>query len=215
MPSHIYYRVGRYADAVRVNELAAKVDEAYIAACKAQGYYPAGYYGHNIHFLWTSSEMQGRYQAAIDAARRLVKAVDAYDLAKSLPSAEFYGFTPVATLLRFGQWDAMSWPSRRRRTALVLDTAVWLYARGFAHANQGRPAAARRPTATGWRRLIAAPTSAATTPRPFRPGRWSSCALELLDGEIARTSGDLDGAVDATSAPPAAIEPGLPYTEPP
>jgi hypothetical protein len=39
MPSHIYYRVGRYADAVRVNELAAKVDEEYLAACKAQGYY--------------------------------------------------------------------------------------------------------------------------------------------------------------------------------
>ena len=77
MPSHIYYRVGRYADAVRVNELAAKVDEDYIAACKAQGYYPAGYYGHNIHFLWTSSEMQGRYHASIDASRRLVKAIDA------------------------------------------------------------------------------------------------------------------------------------------
>ena len=61
------------------------MDEAYIAACKAQGYYPAGYYGHNIHFLWTSSEMSGRYQGAIDAARRLVKAVDAYNLAKPGP----------------------------------------------------------------------------------------------------------------------------------
>src|SRR5579863_1434701 len=81
MPSHIYYRVGRYADAVRVNELAAKVDEDYIAACRAQGYYPLGYYGHNIHFLWTSSEMEGRYHAALDAARRLVKAVDAVNAA--------------------------------------------------------------------------------------------------------------------------------------
>jgi hypothetical protein len=33
MPSHIYYRIGRYADAARVNELAAEVDEQYIAAC--------------------------------------------------------------------------------------------------------------------------------------------------------------------------------------
>ena len=47
----------------------------HIAACRAQGFYPAGYYGHNIHFLWTSAEMEGRYQAAIDASRRLVKAV--------------------------------------------------------------------------------------------------------------------------------------------
>ena len=79
MPSHIYYRVGRYADAVRVNEQAARVDEAYIAACQAQGFYPVGYYGHNIHFLWTSSEMQGRYQPP-RRSRRLVKAVDAPNL---------------------------------------------------------------------------------------------------------------------------------------
>ncbi|HEX6866758.1 MAG TPA: hypothetical protein VF122_05965, partial [Caulobacteraceae bacterium] len=77
MPAHIYYRVGRYADAVRANETAAKVDEDYIAQCRAQGFYPAGYYGHNIHFLWTASEMEGRYAAALDAANRLVTAVDA------------------------------------------------------------------------------------------------------------------------------------------
>jgi hypothetical protein len=80
------------------------VDEAYIAACKAQGFYPAGYYGHNIHFLWTSAEMQGRYQTAIGAARRLVKAVDAVNLSAQLPLGELYVFTPVATDLRFGKW---------------------------------------------------------------------------------------------------------------
>ena len=52
MPSHIYWRVGRYADASKSNEMAAAVDEAYIAACNAQGFYPAAYYPHNIHFLW-------------------------------------------------------------------------------------------------------------------------------------------------------------------
>src|SRR5580692_3194305 len=107
MPSHIYYRIGRYADAERVNELAARVDEDYIAACQAQGYYPAGYYGHNIHFLWTSAEMAGRYQTAIDAARRLVKAVDPYKLAAEVPSVEIYAFTPIATQLRFEKWDAV------------------------------------------------------------------------------------------------------------
>ena len=105
MPSHIYYRVGRYADSVRANEQAAMIDEAYVAACKAQGFYPVGYYGHNIHFLWTSSEMEGRYQAAIDAARRLVKTIDVNGLATAMPLAELYGFTPVTTLLRFGKWD--------------------------------------------------------------------------------------------------------------
>jgi len=43
--AHIYYRVGRYVDAAKVNTLAALVDEQYIAQCHAQGFYPVGYYG--------------------------------------------------------------------------------------------------------------------------------------------------------------------------
>ena len=58
MPSHIYWRVGRYADASAANVRAAGVDEEYIAACNAQGFYPAAYYPHNIHFLWAASSME-------------------------------------------------------------------------------------------------------------------------------------------------------------
>jgi hypothetical protein len=35
MPSHIYHRIGRYADAIRSNELAMLADEDYIAQCRA------------------------------------------------------------------------------------------------------------------------------------------------------------------------------------
>ena len=41
MPSHIYFRVGRYQDSALANIRAAEVDEAYIAQCNAQGFYPA------------------------------------------------------------------------------------------------------------------------------------------------------------------------------
>ena len=54
MPAHIYWRVGRYHDASEANVRAAAVDEAYIAQCNAQGFYPALYYPHNIHFLWAA-----------------------------------------------------------------------------------------------------------------------------------------------------------------
>jgi len=142
MPSHIYYRVGRYADAAAANEAAALVDEAYIASCRAQGFYPAGYYGHNIHFLWTSAEMEGRYQAAIDASRRLVKAVDAPNLSKQMSIAELYNFTPVVTLMRFGKYrEVLAEPAPEE--ALTLDTAMWLYAQAFAHANLGQVPAAQ------------------------------------------------------------------------
>jgi tetratricopeptide (TPR) repeat protein len=211
MPSHIYYRVGRYADAERVNELAAQVDEAYIAACKAQGYYPVGYYGHNIHFLWTSSEMEGRYATAIGAARRLVAAVDAVEAAKAIPQGELFVFTPIVTLLRFGRWDAiLAEPAPPE--ALKLDRAVWAYARGFAHANKGDLAAARADRAElaaiaggGFKTYDAAGVPAYA---------MTLLSLALLDGEIARVSGNLDAAIghfrDA-----ARIEGELPYTEPP
>jgi tetratricopeptide (TPR) repeat protein len=211
MPSHIYYRVGRYADAVHVNELAAVQDERYIAACHAQGYYPVGYYGHNIHFLWSSSEMQGRYRTALTAARRLIKAVDAVEQAKSIPQAQFYVFTPVATLLRFGKWDAIL-AEPPPPEALKLDMAVWLYARGFAHANKGDMAAARRDR-DELGHLVSADYSAFDA--WGIPGRQLvSLSMALLDGEISRRSGHLDQAISGFRNA-AALERGLAYTEPP
>ena len=40
MPSHIYYRVGRYADALAANKAAVAVDEAYIATVNPSGALP-------------------------------------------------------------------------------------------------------------------------------------------------------------------------------
>ena len=211
MPSHIYYRVGRYEDAVKVNILAASVDEDYIAACKAQGFYPVGYYGHNIHFLWTSSEMQGNYQAAIGASRRLVKAVDAYNVAKSMAPGELYAFTPVATLLRFGKWDEIL-AEPAPPAELHLDNAVWLYARGFAHANKGDLAAARADR-ENLGKLISADYSK-FDPFGIPARQMVDLSQALLDGEIARKSGDLDKAITYFKDA-AAIEHALPYTEPP
>ncbi len=212
MPSHIYYRVGRYADAARVNEQAALVDEAYIAACKAQGYYPSGYYGHNIHFLWTSSEMEGRYNSAIGAARRLVKAMDSLSSAKTNPSLELYDFTPVVTLLRFGKWDEIL-AEPMPDPALKLDTAVSLYARGFAHANKGDLAAARADReALGDIATKADLSAYATANIPAH--QMADIALALLDGEIARTSGNLGDAIGRFHLA-WTLEQNLPYTEPP
>jgi tetratricopeptide (TPR) repeat protein len=210
MPSHIYYRVGRYADSARANEQAALVDEAYIAQCRAQGFYPAGYYGHNIHFLWTSAAMQGRYQASLDAARRLVRAVDAVNLSQGLPLGELFVFTPVATMARFGRWrEVLAEPAPPE--ALTLDLAIWTYARGFAHANTGDLAAARADRA----RLGALTRTDVSRFAPFNVPAlpMMQLSLALLDGEIARRSGDLSGAIGHFREAQR-IELALPYTEP-
>ena len=210
MPSHIFYRVGRYADAAAANEAAALVDEAYIATCKAQGFYPAGYYGHNIHFLWTSSEMEGRYAASIDASRRLVKAVDANTTALQLAVAEVYTFTPVVTLLRFGKYAdllAEAEPDKR----LILGRGMWLYSRAFAHADLGDLKAAKAERRRLARQLKADFTRYVAAGVPAQP--MLETALAAVDGEIARKSGDLTGAA-AHFRRAMTLERALPYTEP-
>ena len=213
MPSHIYYRVGRYEDAAHVNELAAKVDEDYIAACRSQGFYPLGYYGHNIHFIWTSSEMQGRYGAAIAAARRLVKAVDPINAALHVaPQAELYAFTPIATELRFEKWDnVLAEPAPPK--ALILDAAVDLYAKGTALAAKGdvAGASARRDELKA---LIAVSDFSRYDGAAMPAKAMANLGLALLEGEIARAKGDVSAAVEHFRAA-YQLQLSLPYTEPP
>ena len=68
MPSHIYIRVGRYADAAEMNVRAIAADEDYLAQCQAQGLYPMSYYPHNVHFLWAAATFEGR--SAVASTRR-------------------------------------------------------------------------------------------------------------------------------------------------
>ncbi len=211
MPSHIYYRVGRYADAAKVNALAATVDERYIAACKAQGYYPIGYYGHNIHFLWTASEMEGNYAQSIGAARRLVKAATALGATRMSVFAQLYLFTPYATLLRFGKWDeilAEPLPPDNQR----LTMAIARLARGFAYVNKGDKACAAAER-TALVAILNDPALAAYD-KSYPATAMVTIAKADLDGEIARTAGDLETAI-ALFAKARDMEEALPYTEPP
>ena len=104
MPAHIYWRVGRYNDASEANVRAAAVDEAYIAACNAQGFYPAAYYPHNIHFLWAASSMEGRSSVAIEAARKVAANVR-LEMIDEFPGVEFFHTIPMLALTQFGRWD--------------------------------------------------------------------------------------------------------------
>jgi tetratricopeptide (TPR) repeat protein len=120
-------------------------------------------------------------------------------------------FTPVATLVRFGQWNAIL-AEPGPPPELKLDTAMWLYAQAFAHANT-----ADRKAALADREKLAALSSADLSAFdafnvPARP--MINLALALVDGEIARTAGNLDGAV-VRFRQAAELERSLPYTEPP
>jgi tetratricopeptide (TPR) repeat protein len=212
MPSHIYFRVGRYEDAVRVNALAAEKDEAYIAACKAQGFYPLAYYSHNIHFLWTSSEMMGRYKAAKDAARRVIKASDAgLPLAANLPPVQLYRIVPVVTDVRFGKWNAVL-EAKMPPSNQKLTTAMFHYARGFAYANKHdfkRAAKERAKLAA----MISKKEFAAIDAFPVPGTQMAELGLVLVDGETARQRGHLANALTLFKKANDLYE-AIPYTEP-
>jgi tetratricopeptide (TPR) repeat protein len=211
MPAHIYWRVGRYNDASEANMRAAAVDEAYIAQCNAQGFYPALYYPHNIHFLWAASSMEGRSKIAIEAARRVAANVR-LEMIEQFPGVEFFHTIPMLALTQFGRWDEiLSEPQPADN--LAYSNAIWRYARATALARTNKPAAAEYE----YEQFLALAASSKvsfleTVDYPAR--HLLMIAGELILGEIATAKGDQSGAISHFENAVASQD-KLPYTEPP
>ncbi len=211
MPAHIYWRVGRYNDAAKANVDAAKVDEDYIAQCNAQGFYPAMYYPHNIHFLWAASSMQGQIAVSIDAARKVAANVRLEQI-DEFPTVEFFHTIPLLSLVQFGKWDEIL-AEPQPREDLAFSNAIWRYARGVALANKGDLKGAKAEQA------LLVPLKANDKVmfldgNDYPASQLLAIADSLLLGEIAQASGDMKTAV-ARFTEAVAGQDALPYTEPP
>jgi len=139
MPAHVYIRTGDYAAAVKTNQEAAAVDQAYIKASGAQGIYPMMYYSHNLHFIAMCSAMNGDYAEASKNADKLAAHVGPH--VKDMPPLEGFMTIPIAVDVRFHKWDEilkMPQPSPEMKTT----TAFWHFARGMALAAKGKIAEA-------------------------------------------------------------------------
>jgi tetratricopeptide (TPR) repeat protein len=194
MPSHIYLRIGRYEDAVSLNERAARVDEALFAWCRSQGIYRAGYYPHNIHFIWTAALFEGRSELALTSARRLVAAVPD-EMVRAFDFVEEFRAVPYVTLARFGRWDALlGEPTPPEDFRYV--TGIHHYARGLAHVRRGEMA-----RAAGEARALEAVAAEAPLAELVFPGGTAADLLRLaslhLKGERAAAAGDVPAAVAA------------------
>ena len=132
MPSHIYNRVGRYADGVSWNEKAAKADEDYFAATDDRGMYVGMYFVHNLHFIWTMASTEGRSAMALGAARRVV-ATTPRQMAHDMPPMELYLPTTLLAQLRFARWDEVL-ATAAPESGFHFATAMWRYARARAFA---------------------------------------------------------------------------------
>jgi tetratricopeptide (TPR) repeat protein len=131
MPSHIYMRVGRYAESFEANRLASEADAGYISQCRAQGIYPLNYYPHNLHFMVWSALFQGRNESALSAARTVASKIPESMGGNAFGSFETWMSQPMYVMVRFGQWNDMLEEPRPAEGAHFMG-GVWHYARGLA-----------------------------------------------------------------------------------
>ncbi len=153
MPSHTYYRVGRYEDAALANLAALRVDQTY--AEKTDFPTPLGdlmYHFHDIQFGIAGASMSGDGAAALQFVsmfNRDFPSPATYDPRQQIAAGQTY-----AALGRFAApADVLAAPDTVAASPFL--EAMRHYARGEADLRLGRPADARAEAA-----LVAAPPAA-------------------------------------------------------
>lgn len=208
MPSHIYMRVGRYADAYNANRRASDADSAYIAQCNAQGIYPLVYYPHNLHFLVWAAMFQGRSEDALAGAREVQSKIP---VKNALGPYETFLSQPLYVMVRFGLWEQILAEPKPMAGNLFM-TGVWHYARGLAESNLGNRRAANKE-----HRLLTKLRK--SLPADYLIGFGTAPTLLqiadlVLSGDIQGKTGDIDLAIASLSRA-ARMEDSLRYNEPP
>jgi hypothetical protein len=213
MPSHIFRRLGRYADASRSNELAIAADEDYITQCRAQGVYPLAYYPHNIHFLWDSASMEGRSRAAIEAARKTASSIPE-NAWRTLSMLQQFMVTPLLAYTRFGKWELILREPKPPEDALFV-TGVWHFTRGLAFTANGKLDDATQELG-GLQRIGSMDSLDGQRVTFSRNGGKTilTIAARVLAGEMAAKRGDYEQAI-ASLHRGVLLEDNLIYTEPP
>ncbi len=212
MPGHIYQRVGRYEDVVRVNDLAIAADEDYIAQCNAQGVYPLEYYPHNVHFKWFGATMAGQSETAIAAARKTASVIPMQAI-EQVPFLQGFLVVPYYALVRFGKWEELLKEPKPKYDSLFT-RGVWHYSQGSAYAGLGRLDEADRELEQ--LKEIAADPKLPSIPASFSANSAADIlriAPEVLAGQIASARKDYETAV-AHLDRAVRLQDALIYTEP-
>jgi tetratricopeptide (TPR) repeat protein len=212
MPSHIYYRVGRYLDALEENKTAVKVDEKYLSDASApMGAYRLGYYPHNVHFVMASAQLAGDGQTVIAAAEKLRELIPD-EMARGIAMTQPVKAAPYFAHAQFSTPETiLALPDPG--DAIPYVKAMWLYTRGVALAARGDFAGAAK-----------AADAIETLERTadFKLLKESSVpaqevlriARTVILARVAQAKGDHRTAV-ARFERAAALQDALPYTEPP
>lgn len=211
MPSHIYYRIGRYADAASANVDAVAADRAYFGRSRPSPIYRMMYYPHNLDFVWHAAGMEGRGAECVRAAREFAAAVPA-EAVLEMSDMETAPAAPILAQARFARWDeVLAQPAPPAK--LIYVTGAWRYARGLAFVAKGRSAEAASELAAlqALRQSVPAERTVAGF---FKMSDMLALASETLAGELAARRGETDAAVGHL-AEAVRLQDGHWFTEPP
>ena len=210
MPSHIFMRTGRYAEAADANARAIASDEAYFAKAPPPDFYSL-YFMHNVHFLAYAAMMEGRYQTAIEAAGKIRQLIPPEFLKNYVTIAD--GFMPTAlhVQIRFGKWNDILAEPEPPAWRLV-SRAERHFARAVALANLGKIDRARSE-------LAAFDVVAADVTEEWFVGNNPAhevlaTARAMAGGEVAYFAGEKEKAFDLLCEA-VEREENLTYDEPP
>ncbi len=211
MPSHTYYRIGRFKQSLEHNIKAVAVDEAYLDSADASLIYEYGYFTHNIHFAMTSAQMAGDGEAALMMAQKLDAKLP-IDMAAAAPWVQPIKAAPYYAMVQFAD-PADILATENPGDAMPFLKAAWHYARGEAFVKTGDLDAAQNEVEAISALIANADMSILTG--------GGVPALDILNIArltiIARTSaasGAIATGIEAMEEA-TAIQSGLPYTEPP
>lgn len=212
MPSHIYFRIGRFRDSIQSNRDAVAADESYLAAVSPpEGIYPYSYYPHNVHFLLESARMAGDAQTAIAAAEKL-PTVMSKEVSAAIPWVQLIDAAPYFAHAQFSDPETtldLSDPGNR----LPYLKAMWHYARGAAHAKR-KDLEAARAEADAIAAIAGEHDFSAMVDGGVPAPQLLDLAQRVIAGRVAQAQGDYEEAVTAFREA-ATIEDDLPYLEPP
>ncbi len=135
MPSHIYFRIGRYLDSLDINIKAAKIDKEYLAQTDSSRLYRFGYYPHNVHFILVSAQMAEDKATSLEYAEILDEMipVEQISLADWLPPIKVAPYFAYAQFGEVSDIEALPDPG----DAAPFLKAMWHYARGTVYAQAG------------------------------------------------------------------------------
>ncbi|WP_426103572.1 hypothetical protein [Massilia sp. TSP1-1-2] len=211
MPSHIYYRVGMYKEALQANLDAIAADERYFRRSGSDPVYKGAYYPHNIHFVMVSALMGGDGKTALAAAAKLDRALPAA-LLKDFANLQPVKAAPYFSHVQFSRPEVLlALPDPG--PDLVLVRAMWHYARATGYARTGALSESQKEIDA----IAQIERTADFTPI----AKWGIPAQDMVHtaravaaGRLADAAGDLPRAIRAYQEA-VAVQDARPYTEPP